>query len=103
MDIKTSKEFWVKIEKEKTITELENKFNATVERNNKDLNLYSGEWVKVCVNDFNVHVVKPTENLVQIAEIYNISAQELMKQNNLKNEKVFIGQRLKIKNDDNNL
>ena len=103
MDIKTSKEFWVKIEKEKTIAEVENKFNATVERNNKDLNLYSGEWVKVCVNDYKVHVVKPTENLVRIAEIYNVSPQELMKQNNLENEKIFIGQRLKIKNVDNNL
>ena len=103
MDIKTSKEFWVKITSEKAINEIEDKFNATVERNNNDLKLYSGEWVKVCVNEYKIHVVKPTENLVQIAEIYNISAQELMKQNNLKNEKVFISQRLKIKNDDNNL
>ena len=42
------------------------------------------------------HVVKPCETLSSIAQKHNISESELIKNNNLKTNKVFIGQTLSL-------
>ena len=82
------------------LSEICQKFNTCQEnvlRNNKEIPLYPGEWIRVEVNDFLTHYVKPAETLAAIAENYSMSKEKLMLDNNLSSEKLFIGQQLKIK------
>ncbi len=65
-------------------------------RNNNKIKIYVGEWIKVKVNNFIVHHVKPIENLNIIAKKYNINKEKLVEDNHLKCEKLFIGQEIKI-------
>jgi len=44
----------------------------------------------------NIHIIKKGENLISISKLYNVSVLELKNLNNLKNNKVNIGQKLKI-------
>ena len=54
------------------------------------------EYRVVEVENYDTHIVKPLENLNSIAEKYCTSVDELKKINNLKTDKLFIGQILKI-------
>ena len=96
MEIKKIKEFWIRVDDEKNNTELMNKYNCSVERNNSSLNLYKGEWVKVTLNNYLTHIVKPVETLAQIAELYEVSKVDIMQKNGLETDKIYIGQQLKI-------
>lgn len=76
-----------------------NKLNTCKEnvlRNNNNINYYSGEWVKVEVNKFISHHVKPMETLKDISKKYNVDTERIMKDNSLITNKLFIGQILKI-------
>ena len=76
------------------------KFNVTpnkVVRNNTNVDFYEGEVVKIIYDDSNIYIVKPLETLSTIAEKYNTSVEELVKLNNLKSTRLFIGQHLTIK------
>ncbi|MBE7077007.1 MAG: LysM peptidoglycan-binding domain-containing protein [Clostridiales bacterium] len=102
MKLKLSKENYFRITNE-TEKDLITKFNTTKDkiiRNNSDLKYYSGEWVKITSNDYITHVVKPMETLEKIAKIYDLTKEEIIVFNDLKNEKLFIGQVLKIKEKD---
>lgn len=93
------KEFYYKIEQGETINFLCEKFNTSKEnilRNNKDLKLFMGEWLKIKVNDFLTHIVKPAETLSIISNKYNVTSEKLMQDNNLQTDKLFIGQSIKI-------
>lgn len=75
------------------------KFNTNkknVLRNNNSLKFYAGEVVKIKLNDYVLHRVKPVQTLNDIAKIYNIKIQDIIDKNNLKTEKLFIGQEIKI-------
>ncbi len=79
--------------------ELYLKFNTSkdnVLRNNDNIKFYKGEWIKIKVNNFKTHIVKPMENLTKISKIYNVEEQTLKDWNNLNSSKLFIGQHLKI-------
>ncbi len=82
-----------------TLKELCQKFNSSADnvlRNNNKLDLYAGEWIKVNVNDFLTYIVKPVETLTDISKKFNVDKNKLMVDNNLTNERLFIGQNLKI-------
>ncbi len=82
-----------------TLKDLCQKLNSSSEnilRNNSKLNLYAGEWVKINVNDFLSYIVKPMETLNEVAKKFNLSKEKLMQDNNLTNERLFIGQSIKI-------
>ncbi len=64
-------------------------------RNNTQIPPFAGEYVKITVPNYKIHIVKPTETLEGIASTYNIDKQKLISDNNL-TSKIFIGQRLKI-------
>lgn len=75
------------------------KFNTSIEnivRNNKDIPLFAGELIEIKVNDYIQHFVKPAQTLKDIAEMYNITTEEIKEKNNLQSEKLYIGQVLKI-------
>ncbi len=98
MKIKMCEEFYYRA-KEKD-EDVYNKFNSSKEkvlRNNENIKIYAGEWIKIKQNDFITHFVKPVETIEQIARIYNTSAEQIIKDNNLEVSKLFIGQKLKIK------
>ena len=99
MELKIVETFFYRINGEKSMADLYLKFNTdTVVRNNPSINLYNGEWVKIKVNNYISHFVKPTENLTKIAEFYKIDKDKLIADNKLKGEKLFIGQLLRIFN-----
>ncbi len=94
-----SRQFYYKILPNETLKELCQKFNSSTDnilRNNSNLNLYAGEWVKVDVNNFLTYVVKPMETLTDVAKKFDVGKEKLMQDNNLKTDKLFIGQNLKI-------
>lgn len=79
--------------------ELYDKFNTCKEsvlRNNPNIPLYEGEWVKIKVNNYITHIVKPMQTLTKVADIYNVTEQDIINNNNLTDNKLFIGQHLKI-------
>ena len=97
MEIMLCDEFFYRVNSEDI--NLFEQFNTSKEnllRNNENINLYCGEWVKIKVNDFKIHYVKPTQTLKEIADMYNIDIENLKKTNNLQSEKLFIGQILRI-------
>ena len=96
MKIEMSDEFYYRIKQNDEIYNCFNTSKENVLRNNEKLNFYAGEWVKIKVNDYLTHIVKPVENIEQIAKIHDITVEDILKDNNLQNSKLFIGQRLKI-------
>lgn len=98
MEIKLCDEFFYRItNNKKDINKLLNTSHENILRNNPDLKFYDGEWVKIKLNDYMCHHVKPAETLKDIAEKYKITTTKLILDNNLQNDKLFIGQILKIK------
>ncbi len=74
-------------------------FNTSKEnilRNNNNIKLYNGEWVKIKENDFITHLVKPMQTLSDIAKDYCVEINKIKVDNNLLCDKLFIGQILKI-------
>ncbi len=81
--------------------ELYKKFNTSKEnllRNNNSIKPYAGEWVKIKQNNYTTHIVKPAENLAKVCAIYKVDENSIISWNNLKSNKLFIGQHLKIFN-----
>lgn len=98
MKINLASSFYYQI-KDVNFNELILKFNSckqNILRNNENLKFYAGEWVKVKVNDYISHFVKPAETLQDIAEKYNLDKQKILLDNNLSTEHLFIGQCIKI-------
>lgn len=101
MKIKMADEFYYRIgqnEDEKNICAKYNTNKSNILRNNSKLKYYNGEWVKIKVNDYISHFVKPMETLDKIATIYNIDKEKLKadNSNSLTADKLYIGQLIKI-------
>lgn len=78
---------------------ISNKFNISpnkIIRNNPNVDFYEGEVVKLIYETGKTHIVRPMENLVSIAQKYCISVEDLIRTNNLKSTRLFIGQQLII-------
>ena len=58
----------------------------------KDKDIVDGGTYILRRKDCILHTAKPMEKLVDIATKYNISVQKLMEDNNLKTDKLYIGQ-----------
>lgn len=100
MKIEMCDEFYYRINDENlNIDKVFNTCKENVLRNNENIKLYSGEWVKIKVNDFQTHYVKPAETLYEIAKKYNVEVETLKENNNLLTDKLFIGQCIRIYND----
>jgi len=95
MKIEMCDEFFYRI-KDKNLYQSFNTCKDNVLRNNQNINFYSGEWVKIKINDYITHRVKPAETISEIAKNYSISEDEIIEFNKLKSKKLFIGQMLKI-------
>ncbi|MBQ3502289.1 MAG: LysM peptidoglycan-binding domain-containing protein [Clostridia bacterium] len=83
-----------------TLIAIMQKFNLpanSVVRNNPSIDFYEGEVVKLIYETKQMHVVKPMENLTNIAQQYNLTVEDLIELNNLKSTRLFIGQNLIIK------
>lgn len=97
MKIKMSDEFIYRVTDENL--NLFKEFNTCKEnvvRNNSNIKPYAGEWMKIKINNFYLHHVKPTETIKKIATLYGVDDLKLMRDNQLKENKLFIGQILKI-------
>lgn len=101
MEINVCKEFYYKVKDDDCFQSIINKFNTSKEnviRNNPEIKLYSGEWIYIKQNNYLTHIVKPAETLANIALYYGVNCEQIKQDNNLINEKLFIGQMLKIYN-----
>lgn len=99
MKIVLAKEFLYRVKENDNILDLCMKFNTSksnIIRNNNKIDLYTGEWIKIKVNDYLSHFVKPMETVSKIAKQYNISIEKLKADNNLKENRLYIGQLIKI-------
>ena len=97
-------EFWYRIHDEKNIDELSNILGVRqneILRNNDDLPLYAGEMVKIKMQcdaeDVVDYIVKPMDTLDAVSLKFGVDKENIITENNLKTEKLFIGQKLKIK------
>ena len=99
MKIVLAKEFLYRVKENDNILDLCMKFNtgkSNIIRNNNKIDLYTGEWIKIKVNDYLSHFVKPMETVSKIAKQYNLSIEKLKADNNLKENRLYIGQLIKI-------
>ncbi len=99
MKINFDSDFYYRVLNGDTINSICEKFNSSKEniiRNNNFIELYEGEWIKIKVNNYIIHYVKPMENLESISKKYNIQKEKIILDNNLTCEKLFIGQSIKI-------
>ena len=97
MKLELCDEFFYRVNDENLdIHKLFNTCKENILRNNEKFKLYSGEWIKIKVNNFITHRVKPTETLGVVADIYGVDINKIKQNNNLKSDKLFIGQSLKI-------
>ena len=99
MKIVLAKEFLYRVKENDNILDLCMKFNTSksnIIRNNNKIDLYTGGWIKIKVNDYLSHFVKPMETVSKIAKQYNISIEKLKADNNLKENRLYIGQLIKI-------
>lgn len=71
------------------------KYKKIVTKNINTLGVGDEYGIETCNNRPN-YVVKPLDTLTSIANMFNITEQELIKINNLKTARVFVGQLLKL-------
>ena len=99
MKVKLCDEFFYRVKN--ADINLYEEFNTSKEnvlRNNEKIKLYVGEWVKIKVNDYKTYYVKPAETLNEIAKKFDVNVETLKMTNNLRTDKLFIGQCIKIYN-----
>ena len=97
MEIELCDTFYYRIPNKKF--DVYKKFNSSkdnVFRNNQAIAFYAGEWVKIKQNNYISHLVKPTETLHEIAKKYSTTTAKIQEENNLKTDRLFIGQTIKI-------
>lgn len=88
--------FYYRIKATDTKNNLADKFNTKIEniknysKNCEDV----GDFYLISKINSKTHIVKPLENLNLISKKYNISEEEIIKNNNLKTKTLFIGQKL---------
>ena len=98
--IRMCNDFYYRVQLGDTEQGLINKFNTShdgIIRNNSSINLYAGEWVRIKVNDYITHIVKPMETIAKISKKYNIGIDKIMADNSLTTDRLYIGQCIKIK------
>ena len=94
MKIKMCNTFYYRVEDEALLKQF-NTSSENILRNN-NLNFYRGEMVRITLNDYKIHTVLPMETIKSICEKYGITEELLKIKNDLKSDKLFIGQQLKI-------
>lgn len=90
-----------RLTKQDDLNTIMQRFNITascIVRNNDNIDFYEGEVVKILRNSGLTHIVKPAETLNSIANTYQVNASDIISLNNLKTSRLFIGQKLIIKN-----
>ena len=89
----------VRVQKGDTLHSIAQTYNTSTHnilRNNSSIDLYEGEVVKIVRNTPKTHIVKPMETLNSIAEKYETTADILIKINNLKSTRLFVGQMIEV-------
>ena len=97
MKLKLCDEFFYRVKDGEDVFQMFNTSEENLIRNNEKLKFYGGEFVKIKINDYVVHYVKPMQTLSEVAQIYKVNENQIVNDNNLKTNKLFIGQMLKIK------
>ena len=94
MKIKMCNIFYYRVEDEQFLKKFNTCSNNVLRNTNIDF--YSGEMVRITLNDYKTHLVLPMETIKSVCAKYGISEQALKEKNNLIADRLFIGQQLKI-------
>ena len=89
----------VQVKRDDTLQSIAQNYNVKLDniiRNNPSIELYEGEVVKIVRTAFKTHIVKPMQTLDLIAKEYGTTAENLVKINNLKSARLFVGQMLRL-------
>lgn len=97
-DIKSEKNIFYKVRLNDTFDTIAKKFDVPVDyvKDNNKGELYFGKVLFLPATNFKIHIVKPFETLSKIANIYGVKIAEIIKNNNLPSEYIFVGQKLYI-------
>ena len=97
-DIKSEKNIFYKVRLNDTFDTIAKKFDVPVDyiKDNNKGELYLGKVLFLPATNFKIHIVKPFETLSKIANIYGVKIAEIIKNNNLPSEYIFVGQKLYI-------
>lgn len=88
-----------RVGKDDNLTTIMAKFEVganSIIRNNPSIGFYEGEVVKILKQRDLIHIVRPMETLEGIAQTHGIASETLIDINNLKSNRVFIGQKLVV-------
>ena len=66
-----------------------------IKRNNKEIDIYAGEWIEI-ETGWLIHIVKPADSLKSVADKYSIEPSAIRRLNALDDDRIYIGQHLKI-------
>ncbi len=97
--MRISNEFYYRVRSSDKLEELYKFFNTNADniiRNNPNIPIYAGEWIKIRQNDYLSYRVKPMDTIEMVANKYNVSVSSIIEKNDLKSSKLYIGQELKI-------
>lgn len=89
----------VLVKKGDTLQEIAQCYNThthNIIRNNPNIELYEGEMVIIVRNNKKTHIVKPMQSLKSIALQHQTTVDNLIKINNLKSTRLFVGQMLML-------
>lgn len=96
MKLKLCDEFFYRVKDKDCLFNFFDTCEENLNRNNSNIKIYNGEYLKIKINDYVIHFVKPMQTLHNIAQIYNTTEEEIELRNDLKSKKLFIGQKLII-------
>lgn len=99
MQIILCNEFYYRVRRCDSIKSISQAFNTdemNILRNNNDIDLYPGEMISIRQNDYYTYIVKPCDNLRDISKRFCVDMEKIKIDNSLINEKLFIGQKIKI-------
>jgi len=87
-----------RMKKGEDVNSVANKFNTSPDKIVlKSVNEhFEGEFVEILTSNQYSHIVKPLEDINFIAKKYNVSIEHIVKINNLKSKRLFIGQILRF-------
>lgn len=88
-----------KVNLNETLNDIALKFNTTIDTLKLENNISEVEYGDVIIipeKNLAVHVVKPTENILDVAKLYSTTVSHIIEVNNLASTNLFIGQKLII-------
>ena len=89
--------FYYRIKPNESIVQVADKFNTNLENIEcmSVAGLNEGEFLLIKQCNQGTHIVKPLEDISMIAKKYGVTEEHIVKVNNLKSKRLFVGQKIR--------